>query len=148
MERFSQKSVERSGAVERFSRKNLERSGAVERKFQKISIFLVFFMNFSRIIAQKGPKRSQITPHALARCLGTFLKNIKYNTRYVSKNLSGAERSGGAESQKKGGALQLRSAQIPLHRSTDFEPWSEIYFFSDNIIKAMMHSLPFRKLPL
>ena len=75
MERYSQKKVERSGAVERFSRKNLERSGAVERKFQKISIFLVFFMNFSRIIAQEGPKRSHITPDALAGFQGTFLKN-------------------------------------------------------------------------
>jgi hypothetical protein len=113
-----------SGAVERFSRKKLERSGAVERKFQKISIFLVFFMNFSRIIAQKGPKRSQITPHALARCLGTFLKNIKCNTRYVSKNLSGAEyqKIGGAE--RSAPVPPLRSAQIPLHRSTDFEPCS------------------------
>ena len=117
MERFSQKSVERSGAVERFSRKNLERSGAVERKFQKISIFLVFFMNFSRIIAQKGPKRSQITPHALARCLGTFLKNIKCNTRYVSKNLSGAERSGGAEYQKIGGAERSWSGPLRSLRS-------------------------------
>jgi hypothetical protein len=117
VERFSQKSVERSGAVERFSRKNLERSGAVERKFQKISIFLVFFMNFSRIIAQKGPKRSQITPHALARCLGTFLKNIKCNTRYVSKNLSGAERSGGAEYQKIGGAERSWSGPLRSLRS-------------------------------
>ena len=50
--------------------------------------FFGVFMNFSRIIAQKGPKRSQITPHAPARCLGTFLKNVKCNTRYVSKNLS------------------------------------------------------------
>ena len=87
VERFSQKSVERSGAVERFCRKNLERSGAVEPKFQKISIFLVFFMIFSRIIAQKVPKRSQITPHALARYFGIFLKNKQCNTRYISKNL-------------------------------------------------------------
>jgi hypothetical protein len=72
VERFSQKSVERSGAAERFSRKNLERSGAVERKFQKISISLVFFMNFSRIIAQGGPKRSHITPDALARFQAPF----------------------------------------------------------------------------
>jgi hypothetical protein len=42
-------------------------SGAVERKFLKISIFLVFLMKFSRKFAQKGPKRSQITPDALAR---------------------------------------------------------------------------------
>ena len=97
---------ERSGAVERYSQKT------VERKFKKISIFLVFFMNFSRIIAQKGPKRSQITPHALARCLGTFLKNIKCNTRYVSKNLSGAERSGGAEYQKIGGAERSWSGPL------------------------------------
>ena len=113
--------MERSGAVERFPRKNLERSGAVERKFQKNSIFLVFFMNFSRIIAQGGPKRSHITPDALARCLGTFLKNIKCRTRYVYKNLRGAERSGGAEYQTIGGAERSWSGPLrskpapPLH---------------------------------
>ena len=47
-------------------------SGAVERKFQKNSISLVFVMNFSRIIAQGGPKRSHITPDALARFLAPF----------------------------------------------------------------------------
>ena len=30
--------------------------------------FLVFFMNFSRLIAQGGLKRSPITPDAIARC--------------------------------------------------------------------------------
>ena len=42
-----------------------ERSGGAEilENFD----FLVFFMKFSRKIAQKGPKRSQITPDALAR---------------------------------------------------------------------------------
>ena len=87
----------------------------MERKFQKISIFLVFFMNFSRIIAQKGPKRSQITPHALARCLGTFLKNINCNTRHVSKNLSGAEyqKIGGAERSWSGPVRSLCSNPAP-----------------------------------
>ena len=45
-------------------------------------------------------------------------------TWYVSKNLRGAKRSGWAEYQKKGGAVC--SAQIPLHRSTDFEPCSDL----------------------
>ena len=38
VKRYSQKTVELS------SRKNVERSGAVERKFQKITIFLLFFI--------------------------------------------------------------------------------------------------------
>ena len=111
----------RSGAVKRFSQKSVEQSGAVERKFQKNSIFLVFFMNFSRIIAQGGRKRSHITPDALARCLGTFLINLKCRTRYVSKNLRGAERSGGAEYQKICGAERSWSGPLrsnpapPLH---------------------------------
>jgi len=81
-------------------------------------------MNFSRIIAQGGPKRSHITPDALERCLGTFLKNIKYRTRYVSKNLSGAERSGGAEYQKIGGAERSWSGPLRSLRSAPLKPRS------------------------
>jgi hypothetical protein len=94
-ERFSQKTVERSGALKRFFRKKLERSGAVERKFRKFSIFCVFFMIFSRIIAQKGSKCSQITPDILARCLCTFLENIKCRPVMYPKTY--VERSGAVE---------------------------------------------------
>jgi serine/threonine protein kinase len=72
-------------------------------------------MKFSRIIAQGGPKRSHITPDALARCLGTFLKNIKCRTRYVSKNLSGAERSG---------VLKKRWSGVGAVRSAPLKPRS------------------------
>jgi hypothetical protein len=90
VKRFSQKSVDLSGAVERWSG-YLEKNWSGKAEISENFDFLTFFMNFSRIIAQGGTKRSHITPDALARCLGTFLKNIKYRTRYVSKNLSGAE---------------------------------------------------------
>ena len=89
--------AERSGGAVTSKKFGAEKSGGAE--ISEIFDFLVFFMKFLRKIAQKGPKRSQITPDALARCLGTFLKNIKCKTRYVSKNLRGAERSGGAEFQ-------------------------------------------------
>jgi hypothetical protein len=46
------------------------------------------------------------------------LKNIKYRTRYVSKNLSGAERSGGAEYQKIGGAVRSAPSAPLKPRST------------------------------
>jgi hypothetical protein len=88
--------AERSGGAVTSKKFGAEKSGGAE--ISEIFDFLVFFMKFSRKIAQKGPNRSQITPGALARrCLGTFLKNIKCKTRFVSKNLSGAERSRGAE---------------------------------------------------
>jgi hypothetical protein len=63
VERFSQKYVERSGGA--VPSKNLERSGGAE--ISENFDFLVFFMKFSRKIAQKGLKRSLITADALAR---------------------------------------------------------------------------------
>ena len=57
--------AERSGGAVISKKFGAERSGGAEilENFD----FLVFFMKFSRKIAQKGPKRSQITPDALAR---------------------------------------------------------------------------------
>ena len=73
---------ERSGAV------HAKNSGAVKPKIQNSEDldFLVFFIKYPQIIAQEGPKRWHFTSDVLAQCLGTFLKNIKCNTRYVSKN--------------------------------------------------------------
>jgi hypothetical protein len=82
-----------SGAVERVCRKNRSVARRWSVIFKKFRFFLVFFMNFSRIIAQKGPKRAHITPDALTRCLGTVLKNIKCRARCVQKFMW----SGGAE---------------------------------------------------
>ena len=115
MKRFSQKSVERSGGAVFLKKFGAERSGGAEisENFDFFGVFHEFFANY----CSKGTKRSQITPHALARCLGTFLKNIKYNTRYVSKNLCGAERSGGAEYRKIDGAERSWSGPLRSLRS-------------------------------
>ena len=67
---FFRSGAERSVGAFLSKKFGAERSGGAE--ISENFDFLVFLMNFSRIIAQKGPKRSQITPHALAPCLGPF----------------------------------------------------------------------------
>ena len=82
---FKIRQIFRSGGAVLAKMSGPERSGGAvpSKKFgAEISEnfdFLVFFMKFSRKIAQKGL--------------------ILLKTRYVSKNLRGAERSGGAEFQ-------------------------------------------------
>ena len=142
MERFSQKLVERSGAVELFSRKNLERSGAVERSggaeisenFDFFGVFHEFFANYcskgTKTLTNYSSRSSTVLRHLFEKykmqnplCFQKFKWSGAERWSGVSKN-----RWSGAELERSAPLPPLRSAQIPLHRSTDFEPcWQGLH---------------------
>jgi hypothetical protein len=114
-------------AVERFSRKNFERSGAVERKFQKISIFFCVFHEFFANYCSKGTKTLTNYSSRSSTVLRHIFEKYKMQHPLCFQNFkwSGAERWSGVSKNRWSGVGAVRSApsaQIPLHRSTDFEP--------------------------